>query len=582
MQAPLAPTAAQSEWALPALGALALVGAWLAALGGVVDGAISLNYVVNIDTVRPHLIFRDLFTEDGFPFSGWRQGDAPFYFPDNFLLWPFFGLGAGLVFALCLFPLAQSAFAAVGWILVCDFLYGKSPVRRFAVLALHAACFLTLAWRGGDVHFSLIVWGWHYGAWAAAPWLLWLSLRLLSGPGAPGAAAALAAVLAATVASDLLIVPWFVAPAALSVVLLSGKGGFNRRACFAFFAALAVGVVVGRALFHLVPDIKGASPAALNLEKFGFAVRATVQNHWAIVSRNPAEALLWAAFAFVALRRAAAVFRPGARRNLPPTLALSPGGAGKFMALFVPAAMLFALFAPLATGTVISFAEIAGESGDFVGRHNRYSLPFLLFPLFVGWALLPGAGLPRAKSAAVGVFAALLLASAPKAARVDFAALDPFNTPFHQCVAENARRLNWRGGISTPFIGLMLVENSAASVLRMLPIGVFRRPQAGQSFMVVDSPASNRHRFNGEFQFVVVNFLNQRAFYDAPLPGEDGDLFQPDLANYLLDPETARAAFGEPREEIDCAGIGLFHYDPPLKFDFSHLENPYLAPVARW
>ena len=84
------------------------------------------------------------------------------------------------------------------------------------------------------------------------------------------------------------------------------------------------------------------------------------------------------------------------------------------------------------------------------------------------------------------------------------------------------------------------------------------------------------------------NGYNGRAFHSPPLAGETGCAMSAPEAcwhsidNFTLDDASARAAFGEPQEEIDCAGIGLLHYDPPLKFDFSHLEHPYLAPVARW
>ena len=179
------------------------------------------------------------------------------------------------------------------------------------------------------------------------------------------------------------------------------------------------------------------------------------------------------------------------------------------------------------------------------------------------------------------------MAAAPKAAQIRFAAIDPFATPFHQCFAKNARRLDWRGGIAPLFLSHILAENPGAEVNRMLPVGTFRRPQPGQSFMVVDILWSPH--IGGEYQFVLLNQWNGRVFGSLPPADDPGCAMDGpkecavlEHYNFVLDGDSARAAFGEPKEEIDCAGIGLFHYDPPLKFDFSHLKDPYLAPVARW
>ena len=54
---PLAPTGACGERLLPALGALALVGAWLAALGGFSDGTSHIRIFMIEDTVRLLLFF---------------------------------------------------------------------------------------------------------------------------------------------------------------------------------------------------------------------------------------------------------------------------------------------------------------------------------------------------------------------------------------------------------------------------------------------------------------------------------------------------------------------------------------------
>ena len=308
---------------------------------------------------------------------------------------------------------------------------------------------------------------------------------------------------------------------------------------------------------------------------------------------NPVEAAVWAAFCALALWRMAAVFHSGVRRRLPFPLSSSPGPALDFAALFVPAAVAFPLLAVIASGRgVDEYGEIIHrdtEAFDIVGRHMRYTLPVFFLPLFAGWALFSWRGLPRAKALAAGAAALMLCAAAPKLARVDRAALDMFASPFHQCFAENARRLQWTGGVTTGFSSAMLMADPNAGVKRGLPLGVFRREGAGQSFMVADFVTGSTNWVSGEFQFVVANWAGGRVYVglSSPYAGDKGCLEEecaPKFrgSNSMMDAATARAAFGEPQEIVNCEGIHFLHYDPPLKFDFSHLEDPYLALVARW
>ena len=210
----------------------------------------------------------------------------------------------------------------------------------------------------------------------------------------------------------------------------------------------------------------------------------------------------------------------------------------------------------------------------------------MVFPLFAGWALLPGAAL-RAKIAPGLALCATAALAAPKAARIDFAAMDPFATPFYQCFAENARRLNWRAGVGSLNFSSVFTQVPGAEMEQMLTVGTFRQPGAGRSFMVVDVVWNLN--VSGEYQFVVANAHNGRVFDGPPLAGGErlrggrpGGVLASAGGQLYAGQRLRRAAFGEPQEEINCAGVGLLHYDPPLKFDFSAREHPYLAPVARW
>ena len=595
--APAAERGGHSVRLFPALGVLTLVLAWLAMLGGFADGTMDPRLMFNVDTASPRVHFRELFLrEDGEGRAS--TGTAPYYFPDLLIQYALAALGASFAAAIFLTPLLQAALSAVGWILVCDFLFGKSPARRFAVLLLHSLPFLTVAWRGADIFHAQLPPIFHYGAWAALPWLLWLSLRILESggkkQGAPlpvGSSAWLFVLLALVAASDFFIAPWFVAPMGAVAVLLAWTGKMARRRAAKFAALLAAGFVLGVAIKGL-PALVGLenwrAPSEFSAEKSLRAFGALARHHWNAATRNPAEAVIWTVFTAAMAWRTAAVFDSSLRRKTPPPLEVSEGLRHSAAAMFPSAAMLSTLAVAVAAGLApehFGYMNPGAPSVVTVGAELRYFMPVVFFPLFVGWALLPGI-----RFGAGGLLAAAVLAAAfaaPKAARIDIAALNPFGTPFYQCFAENARRLNWRSGIGALSFSTMFTEVPGAEVERMMAVGTFRRPERGQSFMVVDVVFNLN--LSGEYQFAAVNGHNGRVFGNPPLAGETGcaadapdACWHPVTGNFILDDASVRAAFGEPQEEINCAGVGLFHYDPPLKFDFSGREHPYLTPLARW
>ena len=594
--APHAEAGGHSAWLPPALGLLTLILAWLAALGGFADGTTDLRALFNVDSVYPRVQFRAFFggADESARVS---TGPAPYFFPDLLMLYAMAALGVGYASSLYLVPPLQAALSAVGWILVCDFLFGKSPARRFAVLFLHSLPLLIVAWRGADLFHVHLLSLFHYGAWAAMPWLLWFSLRVLeSGRGKQSASfpvgfsAWLVVLLSVMVASDLFAGVWFAAPMGAAVVLLAWAGKMERRRAARFVGLLAAGGVVGVVGKGIAPllGMESVDPSLdLSAEKFFRSLGLLARHCWNAAVRHPAEAAAWVVFSALAFWRGTAVFNSSLRRRTPKALGVSDGLRHSVAAVFVPAAMLSAPALVSAAGLTSGFfTYLNPESPSYrtVGTELRYFMPLLFFPLFVGWALLPGIRFGAGVLFAAAALAAAL--AAPKAARIDFASLDPYGTPFFKCFAENARRLNWRSGIGAVNFATIFAETPGTDIGRMMAVGTFRRPDAGESFMVVDS--NFNLNLSGEYQFAVVNGHNGRVFESPPLAGETGcamdapeTCWHP-INNYTMDDASVRAAFGAPREEINCAGVGLFHYDPPLKFDFSHLEHPYLAPVARW
>ena len=603
--APAHPVRARAETGgnvlLPLLGAASLVAAWLAALGGFSDGTLNLFNIAELDTVRPWLVFRDAFLAEGYPFQGWRHGVAPFYFPDYAILWPLYAVGLDFQGGMILYALLQPAAAAVGWILVCDRVFGKSPIRRALILLSQALAMLIAAWRGGDLFLVQFMFGARFGSWALLPWLLWLLLRTMdagdnrgkTGPIQPqklAAAGALLAGLVLAIASDLTFLPWLVAPAALALLCMVALKKMRGDEFFLFAAVFVLCVPLGRTLhrsFGFSENRNTEAFTSFNLERASTALSDLAGAFAFGASRNPLEALAWIAFAIGATWLGLSVFRPS--RALARFFILPKSRSGIFFALFVPLSAGAALGAVVATGNAVP--RVWYETG--LNTALRYVLPALYFPLFAGWALLPwrpweSVSRVRPAPAVCALCAAAVLLASPKAVAIRASGLDPFNTPFHQCFNEAANRLGWRGGIANAGMTHPLTVDPGNDVEKMTPVGVLWQG-AGQSRFYLDWTVFNRHHFEGDFQFVVANHFNGQIFDFFPHEGKrrgcpesgEGECKTRQPPALWLGDAVIRGAFGDPAEIVECEGIGLYHYDPPIRLDFSGAENPDFAQVGR-
>ena len=610
---PIAGTGGIPAWLFPALGWLALVLAWLAMLGGVSDQTLDWRRFFHLDPMRMVLMFND-WNDGDFPVSGWRAGSVGFVPQDYVFTWlPLFA-GADFRVVLYLFPLVNVALAAAGWLALCDFLFGKSPARRTVVLILSALSFLQPAWRGGDLLLELFPPHSHSAAWTIMPWQIWACLRALEGGGGKGAKAppfrpgwlAAMIVLTAGQAADGVALPWFVAPVVFAAASLALLGQTSWRAAGSLSAAAVVGYFFGRQITHLFNPVHEANMSArLKLDPAEMLESLREAGDWAVfmVSRNPAEAVVWAAFAFIATWRMFAVAVPALRRRLPPFMAL-PDSTHAFLALFIPASAGASLASMIVAGYFVFDMDYTDGLIAPAFAH-RLQMPLVFFPLFVGWALLPwGGGVFRLRS--VPALAAALLAvgalSGAKALAIRTATLDPLASPFQQCFAENAERLGWSAGVASVAFGQTLTAHPDAGVERMMHVSIFRAEDAhgglmpanphpaagGDSILVVDNLTSNENENNGEFQFAVANVFRGRVFYDPPREADKGCPMSDFVGKCgtlnglltMLDEETIRRAFGEPKEVIDCAGVGFLHYDPPLRFDESFRRH--YALLGRW
>ena len=581
------------EWSLPALGALALILAWLAALGGLADGGANLRDIVESDAVRPFTLFQELFVTQDFPLSGWRWGMTTYYFPEYLIQWTLFALGADLLSVLYFIPLALAVFSAGGWILVCHRLFGPSPARAAAVLLAHAAPLLIVGWGRVDVFGTLLISMYRTNTWATMPWLLWLTLRALdSGGGKPDGAFSraslvpLAIFLAVAIVSDFIVFTWFVAPALAAAFLLVRLGQLKPPALFRLTAAMAAGVALGMILAEFPEHYKNTAAQPVNPAQAMSAIGNFAAFMSDLTAANAAETMAWAAFVFIGLRRLAVALRLRRENDSP---------ASRLFGVPKTRAHLFAaIFVPASAAAALAFTLLAGKFPipwiPDLWRQTRYFLPFVFFPLFIGWALLPWNFAPalaaRTKWAAAAACAALALAALPKVAAVDAEKLDYFDSPFHRCFARAANRLGWEGGVGQVLFMPTLQSNPNANVNRFVSAVALRSPQPGRSGMFVDWHAHNRNWFNGEFQFAVVNGFNGRVFERAPRERDAGcpiEDFSPCISNsaMVLDDRAVRGALGEPQEIVECAGVGFYHYDPPIRLDFTHLSDPHFAQIGR-
>ena len=570
------PATRADAWLLPALGALALMAGWLAFLGALSGGHLNWNAMLETDTLRPYLLFRDL--TNGLPLSGWPQPGAWMWFPDYAILWTLFALGAEAVAGALLFPIVLAVFSSVGWILACEFLFGKSPLRRAFVLVLHALPLLIVAWRGLDVFFHQMVPVYRGGLWSTTPWMLWLALRALDAADARArivSLAALALALAVLVAGDLIVIAWLSAPLLAAALGVAVVGKLSWRDALISVAALGAATIVGRYLNANTGDALTGRNFALAAEVarvMGLLVKK-------LAARNPLETIVWTAFAALAAARLWTALFPGERgRKTSDFWTVGPGRRRLFVALYVPAAMLLPVVATL---TQTMFGERL-DPGKFHTSSYRYFMPLFYFALFSGWALLPWRDLggvftraPRRTLAAA--VAAVLLLAAPRAADIRANGLNMFASPFHQCYAENARRLGWKGGIANWWAMSSLDANPDVGLERILHALVPRHRDKPTEMTF--GFLGHKERFSGEFQFVGVNLFRGRVFLTTPAAGEPGcpaerasECVWPGHYNEILDEAAVIAEFGEPAEIVDCHGYGFFHYDPPLRFDFSELD----------
>ena len=575
------PTVAVQRLSPPLLFALcatALAAAYAAMLGGISDGAMDIRDMFNLDTAYPHELFRDIFHSFADP-SGFRLSTSPMWFPDMVpLLWPLYAAGLGWVMSHYVAAVLQAMLGAAGWMLVCARL-GGGWTTRCAVLLAWAAPFLAMGY-GEWIFAPQVAFTEHFGAWVCALWLLWLALpdngEKDSAPLSRRRLAALSLLLAASVAADLLAVVWFAAPAGAAAVLLFFRRRWTAPKTAMFLAALALGVVAGL----LFRDGLSAFFTTSTREYTSFRPEASVAAAVGLIkffllmaSESPLLSVVWLAFVFLAF---AGLVRAVAAKS-------RETGAGIFAAVFVCAALILPPLAVVATANNFDDSGIFQKEQTWI--HLRYFIPTLCLPLFVGWTLPPMAAafsrFSRWKFPAVAALAlATCAASIPKIAAIDSEKLSPFNLPFHQCASETAQSRGWRGVVGNGFFTSELVADPSNGIERELPVITYNHRiarNAPRMPMLAEWAIGNRNWFSGEFDFVIVNGRDGKVhgrtpgIRDTSCPANDFARCTADFA--VIDEASVVATFGEPDERIECLGLLLLAYDPPVRVDMSGVSS---------
>ncbi len=590
-----------------ALALAALCAAYLATLYAVASGKTNLNvaFFSGDDHIMIWIMYRQIFADASYPVSGFRPGAAPMIIPDMLGMFSIYGMGVHPIAANLIMPMIYCAISVSGWIAVCRHLYGPSINRYAFVIVLHAVPFLFVAAGPNDVHAIALITFVHYGAWSCVPWLLFFALRTLDGGRySKWAAGSLAVLLALVAASDLVIVPWLVAPMGLILGLFalphldlpspcSQAVRVRRGPLLMTASAFAFGVPAGILINKALPLQPNRNVGAfLSADIQGLASNlATYMNQLAeIAVRNPFSASLWTLFAAIAAWRFWIVLMPKHANAFPDAqgiLGVPAGAAHAALALYFPIAAVLSVAAVVLTGNINTYWIHNNLLGNL-----RHILPATCFPLFIGWALLPWKHESLHKHASsislgAAAFATMLAVGLAGWSYAPLSNFNSFASPFHKCFATAARRLGWKGGIGT-YPSNDLIANSAAGVERFVPVGVLRSRTQGESLLYLDWAGQNRYGFSGDFQFVVINGYKGRVYPETP---HDESTASCPLSNHdkcipsghsaqIMDARAAQGAFGPPQEIVECYGLGFYHYDPPIRLDYSRVANPDLTRVG--
>ena len=489
--------------------------------------------------------------------------------------------------------------------MLCDALFSPNLNRRILVILIHALPLIYMAWLGSDIFLIHAMPIFHYGTWVTVPWLLWLSVCILgennnSEKRPYRFAVGLFILLAVVTASDLSILPWFIAPAIVAVLLLYVPGA-NKKGDAAtqkfLLDVIGSGFLFGFLLGRV--DIGGTEMVAHDRILSGFSLKYltyTIENVLVFMGklgwRHPIAAIVWLAFMFFILSKMYFVLSHWRKSNFRLSLPKS------FIALFVPLSIAAtfsavavsgnftfpdvpSLYAALGAGLSRAYISVRQWDHGYYGYIVRYIVPPMFFPLFIGWALF----LPAKRNLLITMTAIITVVAAPKAMTMEWKSLDPYSSPFFQCYRDTAKRLKWKAGIASTVLSTQMAIDPDNPVKRVMSVGVTHGRE--QSFLFQNWVVGNRQWLKKPFNFVAINGYRGRVYDVTPgwpdrvcQANEWNKCFPVNHSWLILDGAAARGAFGEPTEIIECEGIGFYHYDPPISVTHSRIVGNLFNDVG--
>ena len=537
------------------------------------------------DPLSALLATRDFFAQDN-SYTGWSLSVATFIFPDYLIFWLGYLIDAG-TFTYWFYMISIVVVATVGWLLLADKIFNRAITARvFTLLAVALHC-LVMAYDGeGALSVALFSPFHHNGAWAIFPYLLRLFVDISESPKPDWRLALFAILLGLMLFSDMLIIVWFVAPAA-AILLFAFFAAPARFRCWKhLLAALFVAYIIRHLIIAVWPT--AFSPNTGRFTSFNPEVSLTTASQ--LLSTLGDFALLypflfvcWLAFfvlsGVVLAPEIRALLASGGRRAKKTHNRQDMDNA-TVIAMFFVLSSLAAPAAAIATGTN-AFVE-----GVIAGR-MRYLHPTMYLPLFFGWVCLSSLLFRRFPVLQLAKQRTVMKATAMSVLLVGFGALpkmmdlakEPrlgiFDTPFFACLQETTQRRKLRAGVASFIFDHPVAAasiNKGLGIERMARIGNLRRLGLGErGSLYVSEDTTNRYYAQGDFDFAVVN-AHQGSVYLSPWPKKGNSCVDagrlsciaPAAYGFIIDGQAVEDEFGKPAEIVDCGQAALYIYDKPF------------------
>ena len=570
------------------LGWLAMIMSFVAALG--FADTETAHYILIGDSVNALAgfsgILSDEFGADGFLFN--YAG----YFPDVLLSLPLLWLGLEPHIALAAYAFLWAALMATGWMLVCERLGGGAIIQSLSLFAV-ALQFLVLAYPGGEFVVLPMLVLHHGGVWAIIPWMLLSVINAHSYLGK----ITLFALLVACELSDLIIAPWFVAPCIVALIISTYKRIIHKtyatECCVVMIAATIIGYLARNInwLFTLqgVNTNKTSIPNMIN----------HLKNDWSLLNVYPIFATIiiiyFILMAYMSIR--ILMERKKNRKNKKARKkSYSYSSLDIQSSIILTVLILTGIMAASYLGKfkLLTYLVEKDSPLQYIITSFRYAMPFYNLPLFVGWCLMPifykallknkvnipiliidKISRPPPLYIPIGIAAIIITFSIYPIIELKNKNLNPFNSPYMKCINANAKQYNWTGVIGVyNWWNLPLLDKSN-SIKQLLPIEIAAYDkETNAPLVVVNWNTVNRHMFHGEFQVVALDNYNGNDFSVMPRNIYDQCSGKCNFTEkhpfHRIDESIAKIAFGKPDKILECEGVGLYYYDPPIKLNFKN------------